>query len=254
MDQARLKQLMTYSPHTGAFTWNEARGARKAGAVAGNPSSRQYRVEGKDYAATHLAWLFMTGEWPAGRIRFMNEVKGDLCWENLGLAASEPHRELTAEYLRERVHYDPETGVFTRAVPGGNIPIESEAGRASKRKDNTYVTIQINGRRYGAHRLAWLYMTGEWPPALVDHKNTDRQDNHWDNLRCATRTQNNWNSNAGIRNTTGFKGVSLKRGKYRARLMVNGKSTQLGTFDTPEAAHAVICAERTKQQGEFARH
>lgn len=160
--------------------------------------------------------------------------------------------KLTAERLRELLHYNPETGVFTWLEA-------RRCGRTGKNagtlKPNGYVEIEIEQRSYKAHRLAFLYMTGEWPDADVDHKNRRRADNRWTELRPASRAENLANSGPRRNNTSGFKGVSKRAdtGRWRAQFRVGGKSVALGSFDTPEEAHQAYMAAAREHFGEFAR-
>jgi hypothetical protein len=152
---------------------------------------------------------------------------------------------LTVERLRKILFYAPETGLFTRNIGG-------IAG--SLRKDG-YWWIMIDGQRYFSHRLAWFYMTGEWPIADLDHKNSNKSDNRWANLRQASRSQNNSNARIYKNNTSGFKGVSWHkaRGKWVARIMVDKRSFSLGYFDSAEEAYSAYCIAAPKYHGEFAR-
>lgn len=124
---------------------------------------------------------------------------------------------LTAEKLRHILHYDPETGVFTWMVsPRRRTKVGDEAGN---RDYHGYVNITHEGTRYRAHRLAWLYMTGEWPADLVDHKDQNRSNNRWLNLRPATKAQNGQNTR---KEMPGVHWIS-KAGRWNVRLMVAGK-------------------------------
>lgn len=122
--------------------------------------------------------------------------------------------------LKEWVHYDPETGMFTRlkTKERSNAPraglqnrwkhqIGSSVGRINR--NDGYVEMSVDGKRYRGHRLVWLYMTGEWPKEHIDHINRDKADNRWCNLRPANDTLNNAN---GLYEA----GVSGKRGVHRA--------------------------------------
>lgn len=101
------------------------------------------------------------------------------------------------------------------------------------------MSIKINGRLYLAHRLAFLYMTGEFPQFQVDHIDRTKTNNRWANLREATGAQNKQNTKHSMpRNTTGLLGVSRSLKRYIARIQSGGKSIYLGTFQTALGAHA----------------
>ena len=147
-------------------------------------------------------------------------------------------KTLSVEELKEFLHYNPETGIFTWVKDNKNkrIRIGCVAGTISLKKG--YITIKINKVQYQAHRLAWLYMTGEMPENLIDHKNTIRSDNRFDNLREATNIQNLHNQVKPQKNNkTGFLGVSLGKGKYRSQISIRGTVRYLGLFVTAEEAH-----------------
>jgi len=112
---------------------------------------------------------------------------------------------MLAEYLRRLLQYYPETGIFTwRVAPSHCIKAGARAGQDRGRG---WRVIEIGGRRYPEHTLAWLYMTGEWRPQQLDHRNRVRGDNRWPNLRLATRAQQQENRNLNRNNTSGAKGV-----------------------------------------------
>lgn len=248
MDQVRLKQLLTYHPDLGAFTWNESRGASKAGTTT---RSTQISLEGVAYSATRLAWLYSTGEWPATRIKYRNGNSDDIRWGNL-YSNAPLDGPLDAETLQTLLDYNPDTGVFTWLMPTGKPKSGDIAGSPNSRG---YIHVQIAKKLYKAHRLAWLYMTGEWPTSLVDHEDTDRQNNRWGNLRLATPGQNRCNAKVNKDSRSGIKGVKrIPSGNQIAALRINGKFTHLGTFDTPEAAEEAARAAREQHHGEFARH
>ena len=118
---------------------------------------------------------------------------------------------LTADRLRELLNYDPDTGVFTYRVT--RAPRFRPGDMAGHVDVHGYRVIGLDLRIYKAHRLAGLYMTGEWPKHEVDHKNLDKADNRWVNLRPATHGQNRQNIGALKNNWTGCKGVYLRRGR-----------------------------------------
>lgn len=159
---------------------------------------------------------------------------------------------LTAERLRELLRYDPESGEFRWLVD--RLPFRAGRIAGAKRKDG-YVLIGIDRRLYLRHRLAWLWMTGSWPKAQVDHRDGIKGNDAWSNLRATTNRENTWNSPARRKNATGLKGVSFakREGKWAAQIMIDGRHYGLGHFNTPEEAHASYAAAAAKHFGEFAR-
>jgi len=161
---------------------------------------------------------------------------------------------LTADRLRELLFYDRETGVFTRRIRTSNrINVGDEAGGLCS---NGYRQIVVEGHHYYAHRLAWLYVTGEWPPVEIDHINGIRDNNRWANLRAATRSQNAANTGRRKDNKSGFKGVhwNSHARRWQAMIRINQKTRFLGSFDTPEDASAAYAAASVKLNGSFAKH
>jgi hypothetical protein len=159
---------------------------------------------------------------------------------------------LTAERLRSLLDYNPLTGLFTRLVRTANC---TKVGEVVGTVDaQGYIGIKIYGRRYKAHRLAWLYQTGKWPEDQVDHENLNRSDNKWSNLREATRSQNMHNTPVQKNNKLGLKGVrSEKGGKFTARITINRMTRSLGTFTTVELAAAAYAKAANENFKEFAR-
>ena len=145
--------------------------------------------------------------------------------------------DLTAERLREILHYDPETGIFTWRVRTSRcVKIGSEC---SHRGSIGYVVIQILSTPYSAHRLAWLHVTGSWPIGVIDHINGVRDDNRFCNLRDVSNTENLQNRRRPNKNTSsGFLGVHRVADAWVAQIGVNGRNTHIGIFKTPELAHA----------------
>lgn len=151
---------------------------------------------------------------------------------------------MTAEQLRELVVYEPYTGIFW--LRDSNKPLGNKTC-------NGYVVFTLRGHTYRAHRLAWLYMTGNWPKNLVDHKDGDKANNKFSNLREATHQQNSYNGVRRKTNKSGFRGVcwNTKRQRWIAQIVVNGKTRYLGSFQIKEQAACVYQAAAHKHHGEF---
>lgn len=142
---------------------------------------------------------------------------------------------LTLERFDQLLDYDAESGIFRRKVSAGG----HSAGEVAGYLDAVgYRLIKVDGRAYRAHRLAFLAMTGEFPPGEVDHANRVTDDNRWANLRNCDRIGNNQNKGGYSSNSVGIPGVTKRKkcGRYVAQIQVRGKRKHLGLFDTPEAA------------------
>ena len=157
--------------------------------------------------------------------------------------------DLTAEQLRQSLHYDAQSGLFTRLSRTSTCVQIGEI--AGCKKPDGYVSIRLLGFGYMAHRLAWLYMTGAWPQDEIDHINGQRSDNRWGNLRSVSRSVNQQNLRTpNADNRAGFLGVSRDGSRWKARIKINGKQSHIGRFDTPQLAHAAyVAAKRTIHEG-----
>lgn len=142
-------------------------------------------------------------------------------------------KTLTLEKLKQHVSYDPETGLFV------SLSKRNYGKVIGHENDKGYIEIRIDNVPYRANRLAFLWMTGEMPTCFIDHKNRVKSDNHWLNLRPATRSQNAANMGLVKTNSTGMRGVSRSKERFSAAIEVNQKRIWLGRHDTvDEAAHA----------------
>ena len=160
---------------------------------------------------------------------------------------------ITQEELKEFVSYDPETGIFRWIKKTGRKGyIGKEVGSKHSRG---YKDAKINGKHIFLHRAAWLYMTGSFPVDQIDHKNGDRSDNRWENLREACQQQNSANMKMRKNNKSGLKGVSLypKGNRWRAFIHIDYKTKYLGSFLSKEEAHAAYIEAAQLKHGEFAR-
>lgn len=165
--------------------------------------------------------------------------------------------ELTQERLKELLDYSPETGLFYWLID--RPPLRKAGDTAGALRDTGYISISVDDRACKAHQLAWLWMTGGWPPRFIDHRDTDKANNRWLNLRLATKSQNQANMRAPKNNKSGFKGVSRYRAgdrrglPWQASIGKDGKSFCLGHFETAEQAHMAYAIAARKLFGEFAR-
>lgn len=155
------------------------------------------------------------------------------------------HNELSAERLRELLSYDADTGGFTWLVNRGSAA--KVGGPAGRKVGGGYIQIGIDGRRYMAHRLAWLYVHGHWPDVEIDHISGEPEDNRIANLREATRSQNLQNlRRARADSRSGLLGVSRAAGRWLAQIQTSGKKKYLGLFDTAESAHNAYLAAKAE--------
>lgn len=152
---------------------------------------------------------------------------------------------VTQERLKELLEYDPGTGVFTWRVDRGSAKTNSVAGCGD---GYGYLRIRVDGRAYKAHRLAWLYVHGEFPPDQLDHVNRVRTDNRISNLRPATHAENKQNYSKRRNNTSGVTGVywHKRSGKWRTEIMLNRRIFCLGYYNTIEEAAAARAAAKAK--------
>jgi hypothetical protein len=152
---------------------------------------------------------------------------------------------LTQAELKELLHYDEETGIFTWKVSTGRSKVGQIAGSPSQK----YIHISIKGKKYKAHRLAWLYVYGVWPIGILDHEDQVRHHNWIKNLRQVTHSENGQNRWKNRNNTSGHKGVTFHKRwkKWVARIKVQGKQIFLGNFDTPELAAQAYKQAQEKQ-------
>ena len=139
--------------------------------------------------------------------------------------------------LKRVLSYDATSGQFIWLAKIGHSQVGELAG---SRHSEGYWQVWIGGHQYMAHRLALFYVYGCWPSHDVDHINGQRDDNRLANLREVSRGQNMQNQRRPrSNNKTGFLGVVPNRKRFAAQICVAGKTTCLGTFDTPEQAHAI---------------
>lgn len=153
---------------------------------------------------------------------------------------------------KELLHYNPVNGNMTWKVHrNGNALAGDPAGWV----ENGRYRIELLGKVYLAHRVAYFIHTGKQPPRFLDHIDGNSLNNKFDNLRVATRRQNNRNKGLYSNNTTGSKGVTYcaESGKYRARAGLNGRKVHLGRYDTIEEASKAYEEFTKRAYGDYFR-
>ena len=160
----------------------------------------------------------------------------------------------TQARVKELLHYDPETGVFTWiGTKAHRVKNGERAGCVVVRGKMRYRAINIDGTPRYEQNLAWLYVNGTWEPE-IDHRDRDGLNNRFLNLRPCTSTQNKGNMLGG-RGISGLKGAywHSQRKRWRSQVQFQRRAIHLGLFDTAEEAHAAYCAKARELFGEFAR-
>ena len=164
---------------------------------------------------------------------------------------------LTYERVKELFNYDPETGALIwikKSAPQANsVKIGMTAGCVNKLSG--YIDINYNHKTYKAHRIIYMYMTGNFPDGCIDHINGVKDDNKWMNLREATNTDNNRNKCTHKNNTSGVMGVRFRkdRNTWIAEICSKSKVIRIGSFK--KKINAIIARkEAEKKYGYHANH
>jgi len=178
---------------------------------------------------------------------------------------------VSPEIVRQILRYDPAEGKLfwlprlAELFPDGRFGSERACASWNARYAHrqAFTTLHASGylmgdifnRKYLAHRVVWALVMGVWPTADVDHKNGVRSDNRWDNLREATRTENNRNTSSRAGSTSQYLGVSWDKdcGRWRAIISVNGTNKHIGSFPREDAAALAYDAAARKHHGKFAK-
>ena len=148
--------------------------------------------------------------------------------------------------MRREVSYNSETGKFTRL----RLLAHNTKQNADRLLKIGYCMVHFGKARFYSHRLAWLFVYGEWPPNEIDHINGHTDDNRISNLRLATRAENGANV-VKAPGKSGFRYVQRVGNRYRALITVQAKPKHVGYFDTPAAAHAAAVNALAQAKGEF---
>lgn len=160
---------------------------------------------------------------------------------------------ITQERLKELFYYHPSSGDFVRLV---SVSSNTKAGDQAGCPDKLgYLVIRVDGVLYKAHRLAWLYVHGEWPPAGIDHEDTVENHNWITNLRPANQSQNCCNIGLRADNTSGHKDIKWrpKRNKFTVEVQFEKKSRYVGIYSKLEDAVVARDEALAEMHGAFAR-
>ena len=156
---------------------------------------------------------------------------------------------LTQTRLKEVLDYNPETGAFTRRLKQSGV---SQGKISGSLTNEGYLVTSIDNKLHKCHRLVWLYMTGMWPTGQIDHKNGNKSDNRFNNLRDVAKQQNTENQRKAQRSnkSTGVLGTWRNGSGFAARINHNNSKVYLGTFATlEEASAAYVAAKRVLHSG-----
>lgn len=129
--------------------------------------------------------------------------------------------------ILKSLRYDPLTGIIIR----------SNTGMPAGFNDNGYLSLKVKNKKYLAHRIAWLFVYGEFPSGPIDHIDCNRKNNAIRNLRVGSDGINQQNSNK-------FVGVTRSRGRFKAQISIKGKSKTIGIFDTFDDARSAYLSAK----------
>jgi HNH endonuclease len=169
----------------------------------------------------------------------------------------------SVEYLRQCFSCDPDIGTLVwKKRPRNHFPISGAWNMWNVKYENKaagwmdirgYPNVSINRYDYKVHRIIWKMVTGREPPSMLDHKDGNRANNCFANLRTANAHEQSWNRGVKRTNTSGRRGVSQQKGKWKTSIYMGGVRTHLGYFPTVEAASAAYEAAARKLHGAFYR-
>ncbi len=219
----------------------------------GKDGTRHIRIDGVFCTEAQLVWLLNSREWPERPLHHANGNRSDSRIENLRLTPPKTGGLVSLVRLKEVLDYEPESGWFTWLIAptsGTRKPGERAGG---VNHPMGYRVVTVDGRTYKEHRLAWFYVNGFWPEEDIDHSNNVHGDNRITNLRLASDSQNIANSKVKRDSRTGVKGTYPTGARFGARIRYEGKTLNLGIYETLEEAHEAYLRAARDRYGEFAR-
>lgn len=251
-----LTRLLDYDPETGVFRWRVSSGGVKVGSVAGTRSrgGGRNRINGGKYSSRHLAWFYVYGEMPRNNLFVKNGDKYDDRISNIGMVPDKP-KELTHEYLKQCIDYNPETGDFKWKISMGPSTYGNDAFYV-RIEGNNYIKLTsfILGKSYSTNRLIVFWMTGYMPSPnrVVMPIDNNALNLKWSNIKVGNRSETNIKKrNHGM---LASKGVCFdsRSNKYRVTIRITGKQKCLGYYDTETEAYAAYMKAARKHYGELA--
>lgn len=252
-----LTRLLDYDPDTGVFRWRvDRKNGAKAGSVAvyKDRSSNTIWIAGKMYKSRRLAWFYVYGEMPRNRLFVKNGNQHDDRISNIGMLPDKP-KELTHEYLKQCIDYNPDTGEFKWKIAQGGSVYGNDAFSIDNSCGNIVsLRTEILNKKYTTNRLIVFWMTGYMPSPnrVVMTIDNNALNLKWNNIKVGSKYE------AGIkRRNTGVlasKGVYFRNqhNKYVAQITINGERKHLGYFKTEAEAHSAYMKAARKHYGELA--
>ena len=194
LTQERLQELLSYDSNTGQFRWRQTRGPNaKRGHVAGHVSKHYggrvaICIDNRTYQASRLGWLHVHGSFPQGEVYYKDGDATNASIGNLTLCPRpkgplNPRHALSASRLKELLHFDCDTGLWSWREDRNNMELKGKQAGFIDGQGN--LVICVEAKQYRAARLAYLFVTGEWPTGRVYRLDGDNSNDRWDNLTCS---------------------------------------------------------------------
>ena len=253
-----LTRLLDYDPETGVFRWrvDMRSGGVKSGSIAGcrERGGNSIKFKGTAYQSRRLAWFYIYGEMPCNNLFVKNGDPHDDRIDNIGILPDKP-KELTHEYLKRCIDYNPETGEFKWKINARSAVYGNDAFSINTEGDNRIrLKTTILGKAYATNRLIVFWMTGYMtsPKRVVMTIDNNAINLKWINIRVGSNGEAQMKRrNAGA---LAYKGVTFykKCHKYCSQIQINGKKKHIGYFKTEAEAHAAYMKAARKHFGELA--
>lgn len=252
-----LTRLLDYDPETGVFRWRVDVSSRaRSGGITGcrGDKGKSIRVKGTLYKSRRLAWFYVYGEMPRNKLFVKNGDQFDDRISNIGMLPDKP-KELTQEYLKQCIDYNPETGDLKWKITQSKGIYGNDAFFVDIRGDGSISLItSILGKLYSTNRLIVFWMTGYMPSPnrVVMPIDNNVLNLKWSNIKVGNHSEKLVKGrNRGI---LASKGVYFNKRdkKYCAKIIINGKPKYLGLFKTEAEAHEAYMKAARKHFGELA--